>query len=157
MKGLFFQISSRPFDHSQFVEEFRFSLDHPKGNPKEAAHFIYSRDSSGPGFITSTLDLYRYANFPIGIVALSSEKNPERETRKIYVIGRHRYGAMISLNDHSNMNCCRRDAIYAFDAFNVSQLGERNYLNLHIERKFRNRKSASRYPYYGWLIGWLTD
>lgn len=122
-KGQVFQITSQPSDHSQFAEEFRFTLEQPHGKPNEIPLFIYSRVFGGQQFITTVLDLNRYTNFPIGIVTLGSEKNPKHETRKIYVIGRHRYGAMVSLDDHSHMNCCRRSDIFSFYAFNVSESG----------------------------------
>ena len=123
-KGQVFQITSQPSEHSQYTEEFRFTLEHPRGNPNEVPYFIYSRESSGHGFVSSTLDLYRYTDFPMDMVVLKSAQGLRHETRKIYLFGRHKYGVMLSLDDHRNVNCCRRDIIFSFYAFNVTEPGE---------------------------------
>lgn len=124
-KGQFFKLSSQPSEHSLWTEEFRFTLEHPRGNANEVPHFIYSRESGRRSFVTSTLDLSVYRNFPIDIVVPSRAQDLQRETRKIYLIGRHSYGAMFSLNDLINLNCCRRNTIFSFYAFNVTEPGKK--------------------------------
>ena len=123
-EGKVYRISSQPYGHSLYSEEFRFTLKHPLGNPNEVAHVIYSRESRGHSFIESNLDLSNQENFPIAVVTLSDEHN-ERHKTKVYSIKRHRYGTMLSLDDHKNVDCCSKDAVFSFSAYNVSRTGKR--------------------------------
>ena len=123
-EGKVYRISSQPYGHSLYSEEFRFTLKHPLGNPNEVAHVIYSRESRGHSFIESNLDLSNQENFPIAVVTLSDEHN-ERHKTKVYSIKRHRYGTMLSLDDHKNVDCCSKDVIFSFSAYNVSRTGKR--------------------------------
>ena len=123
-EGKVYRISSQPYGHSLYSEEFRFTLKHPLGNPNEVAHVIYSRESRGHSFIESNLDLSNQENFPIAVVTLSDEHN-ERHKTKVYSIKRHRYGTMLSLDDHKNVDCCSKDVIFSFRAYNVSRTGKR--------------------------------
>ena len=123
-EGKVYRISSQPYGHSLYSEEFRFTLKHPLGNPNEVAHVIYSRESRGHSFIESNLDLSNQGNFPIDVVTLSDEHD-ERHKTKVYSIKRHRYGTMLSLDDHKNVDCCSKDVIFSFSAYNVSRTGKR--------------------------------
>lgn len=124
-KGQVFQITARPSEHSQYAEDFRFTLEHPRGNTNEVVYFIYSQESSGHSFFSTTLDLYRYTDFPMDMVVLNSAQDLQHETRKIYLFDRQKYGVMLSLDDYRNVGCCRRDIIFSFYAFNVTEPGER--------------------------------
>jgi len=123
-KGKVYRISSQPYGHSLYSEEFRFTLKHPLGNPNEVAHVIYSRESRGHSFIESNLDLSNQGNFPIDVVTLR-DGHDERHKTKVYSIKRHRYGTMLSLDDHKNVDCCSKDVIFAFSAYNVSRTGKK--------------------------------
>ena len=118
-KGKDFQISTQPSEHSGFSEEFRFTLEHPRGNPRETPYFLYSGASSGQSFVTSTLGR---SNFPLDVVVLNSEALG-RNSRKIYLIDRSNYSPMISLYDHGNVTCCKLN--FSFYAFNVTETGKR--------------------------------
>lgn len=123
-EGKVYRISSKPYAHSLYSEEFRFTLKHPLGNPNEVAHVVYSRESRGHSLIESNLDLSNQGNFPIDVVTLSDE-NDERHKTKVYSIKRHRYGTMLSLYDHKNVDCYSKDAVFSFSAYNVSRTGKR--------------------------------
>ena len=123
-EGKVYRISSQPYGHSLYSEEFRFTLKHPLGNPNEVAHVIYSRESRGHSFIESNLDLSNQGNFPIDVVTLS-DGHDERHKTKVYSIKRHRYGTMLSLDDYKNVDCCSKDAVFSFSAYNVSRTGKR--------------------------------
>ena len=123
-EGKVYRISSKPYAHSLYSEEFRFTLKHPLGNPNEVAHVIYSRESRGHSFIESNLDLSNQRNFPIDVVTLSDGRD-ERHKTKVYSIKRHRYGTMLSLDDYKNVDCCSKDAVFSFSAYNVSRTGKR--------------------------------
>ena len=120
-KGRHFRLSSQPFDHSLYSEEFRFTLEHPRGNPKETLYFIYSGVYSRPSLITSVLYLSNYRNFPLDVVVLSSARS---NSRRISLVNRSPYGHMISLQDHSKDNCCARKILLSFYAFNVTEPGK---------------------------------
>ena len=116
--GRDFRLSSLPFDHSGYSEEFRFTLEHPSGNPKERPYFIYSglyRSS----FVTSYLNL---SNFPLGVIVLSGAGS---NSTKINMINRSPYGQMISVGDHTNNNCCARKIVFTFYALDVTKPGRK--------------------------------
>lgn len=123
-KGEDFRISSQPSEHSLYSEEFRFTLEHPRGNPKETPYFIYSKASSGKSFVTSKLDPSNYENFPLDVVVLSNE-TVGHNSRKIYLIERSNNGPMISLDDHGNVSCCKGKQSFSFFAYNVTESGKR--------------------------------
>ena len=54
-----------------------------------------------------------------------SDGRDERHKTKVYSIKRHRYGTMLSLDDHKNVDCCSKDVIFSFSAYNVSRTGKR--------------------------------
>ena len=92
-------------------------------------HYIYSRESSGHSFFESKLDLSNSMNFPIDVVVLSDRQNEERKTRKVLLIKRHLYGTMPSLDDHKNVDCCRKNVIFSFYALNIFSTGKFNLIN----------------------------
>ena len=120
-----FRISSRPSEHKLgYSEEFRFTLEHPRGNPTEVLYFLYPGAASRQSFVTSKLDLSDYKNFPLGVVVLNND-GERRNSRKVYLINRRNYSPMISLDDHRNMNCCKGNVKFSFYAFNVTEPGKR--------------------------------
>ena len=122
-KGKDFRISTQPFDHSLYSEEFRFTLEHPRGYPKEKPFFVYPGAFSRQTFVSSKLDLSNYTNFPIDVVVLSN-REPPHNSRKIYVIDRSTYGPMISLDDHKTVNCCKGKLNFSFYAHNITESGK---------------------------------
>ena len=123
-KGKDFRISSQPSEHSLYSEEFRFALEHPRGNPKETPYFIYSEASSGQSFVSSKLDPSNYENFPLDVVVLNNG-SVGRDSREIYLIDRSINGPMISLDGHKNMNCCKGKVNFSFYAYNVTESGKK--------------------------------
>lgn len=120
-KGRYFRLSSRPYDHSLYSEEFRFTVEHPQGNPKETPYFIYSGVYSRPSVITSVLDLSYSRNFPLDVVVLSSAGS---NSKRINLVDRGQYSQMISLGDHRDDNCCARKIVFSFFAVNVTKPGK---------------------------------
>lgn len=120
--GRVFRLSSLPFDHSEYSEEFRFTLEHPSGNPKERLFFIYSGLYSRTSFVTSDLDLSNTANFPLGVIVLSGSGS---NSTKINLISRSPYGQMISVGDYTNNNCCARKIVFSFYALDVTKPGRK--------------------------------
>ena len=125
-KGKEFRISTRHSEHSLYVDEFRFTLEHPRGNPEETAYFIYSEASSGQRFVTSKLDPSNYNRFPSDVVVLNNER-VGRKSKRVYLIDRPQsnYGPMISLHDHGNVIYCNGKQIFSFYAHNVTALGKK--------------------------------
>lgn len=121
-KGRTFRIGLQPSDHSLYSEEFRFTLEKPRGNLEETPYFIYPAVLKEKSFVTPELDVVNYTSFPLDVVVLSSDA--EKNARKIYLIDRGRYGQMISLHSHRNDSCCGRKTVFSFDALNVSEPGE---------------------------------
>ena len=127
-KGRIFQVRSQPSDHSYYSEdlEFQFTLEHPRGNPKETPYFLYSVASAGESIITSEMDLANY-RLPLDVVVLSSAAG--NNSRKINLIDRSPHGQMISLDDYRNEDCCTRKTVFSFYAFNVTEPGEMQQQN----------------------------
>ena len=124
-KGGTFLITTTPRGHSGYTEEFRFSLEYPRGNPDDVPYFLYSRSSSSRPFLTSKLYLSDYKNFPIGVAAFHPEE-AWNDTRKIYVIDRPGYQPMISLDDFRHARCCNEKSIsHYFYAYDVRVPGEK--------------------------------
>ncbi|XP_022807962.1 uncharacterized protein LOC111344964 [Stylophora pistillata] len=121
-KGRTFRIGLQPSDHSLYSEEFRFTLEKPRGNLEEKPYFIYPAVLKEKSFVTPELDVVNYTSFPLDVVVLSSDA--EKNARKIYLIDRGRYGQMISLHSHRNDSCCGRKTVFSFDALNVSEPGD---------------------------------
>jgi len=103
-----------------FFEEFRFTLEHPRGNPNETTYFIYSEASSGQSFVTSKLDPSSYVRFPLDVVVLNNE-TVGSNSRRVYVIERSNHGPIISLYDHGNVICCKAKQAFSFYAHNVTE------------------------------------
>lgn len=120
--GRDFRLSSLPFDHSRYSEEFRFTLEHPSGNPKERPYFIYSGLYSRPSLVTSYLDLSNTGNFPLDVVVL---RGAGSNSRKINLINRSPYGQMISVGDYTNDNYCARKIVFSFFALDVIKPGRK--------------------------------
>ena len=120
--GRGFRLSSLPFDHSGYSEEFRFTLEHPSGNPKERPYFIYSGLYSRSSFVASYLDLSNTGNFPLGVFVLSGAGS---NSTKINLINRSPYGQMISVGDYTNNNCCARKIVFSFYALDVIKPGKK--------------------------------
>ena len=118
--GKDFRIFTQPSEHGLYFEEFRFTLEHPRGHPNETAHFIYSKASSGQSFVTSKLDPSSYDRFPLDVVVLNN-KRVGNNSRKVYLIDRSNYGPMISLHDHGNVICCKGKRTLSFYAHNVTK------------------------------------
>lgn len=118
--GKDFRIFTQPSEHSLYFEEFRFTLQRPRGNPNETAYFIYSEASSGESFVTSKLDPSNYNRFPIDVVVLDNER-VGRNSRRVYLIDRSNYGPMISLYNHGNVICCKGKQTFSFIANNVTE------------------------------------
>ena len=123
-KGKDFRISTQLSEHSLYSEEFRFTLEHPRGNPNETPYFIYSDASSGQSFVSSNLDPSNYENFPLNVVVLNNV-SVGRDSREIYLIGRSDNGPMISLDGHGNVNCCKGKVNFSFYAYNVTESGKK--------------------------------
>jgi len=121
-KGKDFRISTQPSKQSLSSEEFRFTLEHPRGNPKETTFFIYSEASSDHSFVSSKLDPSNYNKYPLDVVVLNNE-TASRYSRRVYLIDRSNYGPMISLDDHGNVSCCKGKQNFYFYAHNVTALG----------------------------------
>lgn len=123
-KGKDFRISTEPAEHSLYSEEFRFTLEHPQGIPKETPYFIYSQASDEQSFIQPKMDaLADYIRFPLGVVVLN---NQGRNSRRIHLIERSQYGLMISLDEHEIANCCKGKLNFSFYGYNVTKSGERS-------------------------------
>ena len=118
--GKDFRIFTQPSKHSLYFEEFRFTLEHPRGNPNEAAYFIYSEASSGQSVVTSKLDTSSYKKFPLDVVVLNKEREGSN-SRRVYLIDRSNYGPMISLYDHGNVICCKGKQTFSFIVDNVTE------------------------------------
>ena len=118
-KGKKFRISTQPSKHNLYHEEFRFTLEHPRGNAKETAYFIYSKASRSQGFTTSKLDPANYKRFPLDVVVLNNER-VGRDSKRVYLIDRSNYGPMISLHDYGNETCCKGKQTFSFYAHNVT-------------------------------------
>ena len=129
--GKDFRIFTQPSEHSLYFEEFRFTLEHPRGNPNEAAYFIYSEASSGQSFVTSKLDPSSYKKFPLDVAALN-DKRVGSNSRRVYLIDRSNYGPMISLRDHGNVICCKGRQT-SFYAHNVTE-GNKKHFRRVIKR-----------------------
>lgn len=125
-KGKDFRISSQPPEHSLYSEQFQFTLEHQRRDPKEIPYFIYSKGSSEHNFVTSALDLSDNNNFPLDVVALNNER-VGRNSRKIYLMDSTYDGPMISLDGHGNVSCCREKVKLSFYAYNVTESGKRPY------------------------------
>ena len=123
-KGKDFQISTQPSKQSLYSEEFQFTLEHPRGNPKETTYFIYSEASNHHSFVSSKLDPSNYKKYPLDVVVLNN-KTAGRNSRRVYLIDRSNYGPMISLDDHGNVSCCRGKQNFYFYAHNVTALGSK--------------------------------
>ena len=121
-KGKDFRISIQPSKGTLYSEEFRFTLEHPGGNPKEKTYFIYSEASSDHSFVSSKLDPSNYNKYPLDVVVLSN-KTAGGNSRRVYLIDRSDYGPMISLDDHGNVSCCKEKQNFYFYAHNVTALG----------------------------------
>ena len=121
-KGRYFRLSSQPFDHSLYSEEFRFTLEHPQGNPKEIPYFIYSGLYRRPSLVASVLDVSNSRNFPLDVVVQSSAGN---NSRTISLVDMNAYGHMISLEDYENNNCCTGKIVFSFYALNITEPGKR--------------------------------
>ena len=117
--GKDFRIFTQPFEHSLYVEEFRFTLEHPRGHPNETTYFIYSEASSGQRFVTSNFDTSGHKKFPLDVVVLNEER-VGGNSRRVYLIDRSNYGPMISLHDHGNVICCKEKQT-SFYAHNVTE------------------------------------
>ena len=120
--GRGFRLSSLPFDHSGFSEEFRFTLAQPSGNSKERPYFIYSGLYSRSSFVASSLDLSNTGNFPLGVFVLSGAGS---NSTKINLINRNPYGQMISVGDRTNNTCCARKIVFSFYALDVTKPGRK--------------------------------
>ena len=119
--GKDFRIFTQPSEQSQlFFEEFRFTLEHSRGNPNETTYFIYSEASSGQSFVTSKLDPFSYDRFPLDVVVLNNERVGSN-SRRVYLIDRSNYGPMISLYDHGYVICCKEKQAFSFYAHNVTE------------------------------------
>ena len=120
--GRGFRLSSLRFDHSGYSEEFRFTLEHPSGNPKERPHIIYSGLESRSSFVASNLVLSNTGNFPLGVFVLSGAGST---STKINLIDRGPYGQMIFVGDQTNNNCCARKIMFSFYALDVTKPGRK--------------------------------
>ena len=127
--GRGFRLSSLPFDHSQYSEEFRFTLEHPSGNPKERPYFIYSGLYSRSSFVTPYLYLSNTGNFPLDVVVLGEA---ESNSRKINLINRSAYGQMITVGEYTNDICCARKIVFSFYALDVIKPGRRTIAKTEI-------------------------
>ena len=121
-RGKDFRISTQSSKESLYSEEFRFTLEHPRGNPKETTYFIYSEASSDHSFVSSKLDPSNFKKYPLDVVVLKNE-TAGRNSRRVYLIDRSNYGPMISLDDHGNVPCCKGKQNFYFYAHNVTALG----------------------------------
>ena len=121
-KGKDFRISIQPSKETLYSEEFRFTLEHPRGNPKEKAYFIYPEASRDHSFVSSKLHPSNYEKYPLDVVVLNN-KTAGRNSRRVYLIDRSDYGPMISLDDHGNVSCCGGKENFYFYAHNVTALG----------------------------------
>ena len=120
--GRNFRLSSQPFEHSRYSDEFRFTLEHPSGNPRYRPYFIYSGLYSRSSFVTSSLDLSNTGNFPLDVVVLGRAGD---NSKKINLINRSSYGQMISVGVYTNDNCCARKIVFSFYALDVTKPGKR--------------------------------
>ena len=125
-KGKDFRISIQPSKETLYSEEFRFTLEHPRGHQNETTYFIYSEASSGQSFVTSKLDPSSYKKFPLDVAVLN-DKRVGSNSRRVYLIDRSNYGPMISLRDHGNVICCKGRQT-SFYAHNVTE-GKKNPLS----------------------------
>ena len=124
-EGKDFRLSTLPAEHSLYSEEFRFTLEHPLGNPKETPYFIYSQASDKQSFIQPKLDnLADYARFPLGVVVLNNQ-GMRQNSRRIHLTRRSQYGPMISLDENEVANCCKAELNFSFYAYNVTESGKR--------------------------------
>lgn len=123
-KGKDFRISTQHSEHSFYLDKFRFTLEHPRGNPNETVYFIYSEASNGQSFITSKFDPSSYDRFPLDVVVLNNER-VGNNSRRVYLIDRSNYGPIISLYDHGNVIYCNEKQTLSFYAHNVTSLGKK--------------------------------
>ncbi|KAL9987564.1 hypothetical protein ACROYT_G001896 [Oculina patagonica] len=144
-KGRHFRLSSQPFDHSFYFEEFRFTVEHPQGNPNETPYFIYSGVYRSPSVITSVMDLSYSRNFPLDVVVLSSASS---NSRRINLVDRSPNGHMISLGDHRDDKCCASKIVFSFYAVNATKPG--NYSTSGCEPSwFRAKESCHMFYFRG--------
>lgn len=122
LKGNDFRISTRPSEDYLYSDEFRFTIAHPQGNPTEKPYFIYPKALKGNSFVNTKLDISNYNNYPLDVAALS-HKELSQNCSKIFFISRDRVGPMITLEDHSFMDCCKSKTGFSFYACNVSKSG----------------------------------
>ena len=122
LKGNDFRISTRPSGDNLYSDEFRFSVEHPRGNPTKSTYFIYPR-AKGHSFFTTKLDVFNYNNYPVDVSVLN-QKELSLNCTKIFFIGRDRVGPMITLEDPSLMDGCKYKVNFSFYARNVVQSGE---------------------------------
>jgi len=131
-KGKDFRLTTLPAEHSLYSEEFRFTLEHPRGNPKETPYFIYSQASDRQSFIQPKLEvLAGYTRFPLGVVVLTNQ-GLRQDSRRIHLIGRSQYGPMISLDEKEIANCCKAKLNFSFYAFNVTESGKKSRKKLSL-------------------------
>ena len=120
--GKDFRISTRPSEDNRYSDEFRFSIEHPQGNPTEKTFFIYPY-AKGHSFVTTKLDIFNYNNYPLDVAVLN-HKDLSLNCSKIFFISRDRVGPMITLEDPSLMDGCKCETKFFFYACNVVQSGE---------------------------------
>ena len=123
LKGNDFRISTRPSEDYLYSDEFRFTIAHPQGNPTEKPYFIYPKALKGNSFVNTKLDISNYNNYPLDVAVLS-HKELSQNCSKIFFISRDRVGPMITLEDHSFMDCCKSKTGFSFYACNVSKSGK---------------------------------
>ena len=122
LKGNDFRISTKPSGDNLYFDEFRFALEHPRGNPTEKTYFIYPH-SKGHSFVTTKLDISYYNNYPLDVVVLN-HKELSLNCSKIFFISRDGAGPMITLEDPGLKDCCKCKANFSFYACDVVQSGE---------------------------------
>ena len=127
--GKDFRIFTQPSNRTPYFEEFRFTLEHPRGHPNETTYFIYSEASSGQSFVASNFDTSGYKRFPLDVVVLNNERLGSN-SRRVYLIDRSNYGPMISLHDHGNVICCKGKQTLSFYAHSVTEGKETRFNTL---------------------------
>ena len=139
--GKDFRIFTQPSEHGLCFEEFRFTLEHPRGHPNETAYFIYSEASSGQGFVTLNFDTSGCKKFPLDVAVLN-DKRVGSNSRRVYLIDRSNYGPMISLHDHGDVTCCkgRQSSFYVH---NVTE-GKNTFVEFYNRVLKRNCTRMSR-------------
>ena len=123
LKGNDFRISTRLSEDYLYSDEFRFTIAHPQGNPTEKPYFIYPKALKGNSFVNTKLDISNYNNYPLDVAVLS-HKELSQNCSKIFFISRDRVGPMITLEDHSFMDCCKSKTGFSFYACNISESGK---------------------------------